>query len=99
MNDFKLQLSVAQEKLAKQQAALRKLEAGLNAVKSFQSDATLCPLDSNEIGEKITTKDCLTIVEELKRQIYEDSRTLDNFKKQSSSSWVCSLLTTPSTSM
>lgn len=80
---LKLQLSVAQEKLAKQQAALRKLEAGLNAVKNFRSDATLCPLDSSEIGEKITTKDCLAIVEELKRQIYEDSRTLDNFKKQS----------------
>jgi len=80
---LKLQLSVAQEKLAKQQAALRKLEAGLNAVKNFRSDATLCPLGSSEIGEKITTKDCLAIVEELKRQIYEDSRTLDNFKKQS----------------
>lgn len=80
---LKLQLSVAQEKLAEQQAALRKLEAGLNAVKNFRSDATLCPLGSSEIGEKITTKDCLAIVEELKRQIYEDSRTLDNFKKQS----------------
>ena len=80
---LKLQLSVAQEKLAKQQAALRKLEAGLNAVKNFRSDATLCPLGSSEVGEKITTKDCLAIVEELKRLIYEDSRTLDNFKKQS----------------
>ena len=80
---LKLQWSVAQEKLAKQQAALRKLEAGLNAVKNFRSDATLCPLGSSEIGEKITTKDCLAIVEELKRLIYEDSRTLDNFKKQS----------------
>lgn len=80
---LKLQLSVAQEKLAEQQAALRKLEAGLIAVKNFRSDATLCPLGSSEIGEKITTKDCLAIVEELKRQIYEDSRTLDNFKKQS----------------
>lgn len=50
---------------------------------SFRSDETLCPLGSNEIGEKITTKDCLAIVEELKRLIYEDSRTLDNFKKQS----------------
>lgn len=80
---LKLQLSVAQEKLAKQQAALKKLEAGLNAVKNFRSDATLCPLGCSEIGEKITTKDCLSIVEELKRQIYEDSRTLDNFKKQS----------------
>ncbi len=80
---LKLQLSVTQEKLTKQQAALRKLEAGLNAVKNFRSDATLCPLGSSEIGEKITTKDCLAIVEELKRQIYEDSRTVDNFKKQS----------------
>lgn len=80
---LKLQLSVAQEKLAKQQAGLRKLEAGLNAVKNFRSDATLCPLDSNEIGEKITTKDCLALVEELKRQIYEDGRSLDSFKKQS----------------
>ena len=80
---LKLQLSVTQEKLTKQQSALRKLEAGLNAVKNFRSDATLCPLGSSEIGEKITTKDCLAIVEELKRQIYEDSRTLDNFKKLS----------------
>lgn len=39
---LKLQLSVTQEKLTKQQAALRKLEAGLNAVKNFRSDATLC---------------------------------------------------------
>ena len=80
---LKLQLSVATTQLDKQQAALRKLEAGLNAVRSFRSDETLCPLGSNEIGEKITTKDCLAIVEELKRLIYEDSRTLDNFKKQS----------------
>lgn len=87
---LRLQLSVAKTQLDKQQAALRKLEAGLNAVKSFRSDEILCPLGSNEIGlgsneigEKITTKDCLSIVEELKRLIYEDSRTLDNFKKQS----------------
>lgn len=78
-----LQLSVAKTQLDKQQAALKKLEAGLKAVMSFRSDETLCPLGSNEIGEKITTKDCLAIVEELKRLIYEDSRTLDNFKKQS----------------
>ena len=80
---LKLQLSVATTQLDKQQAAFGKLEAGLNAVRSFRSDETLCPLASNEIGEKITTKDCLAIVEELKRLIYEDSRTLDNFKKQS----------------
>ena len=80
---LKLQLSVAKTQLDKQQAAFGKLEAGLNAVRSFRSDETLCPLSSNEIGEKITTKDCLAIVEELKRLIYEDSRTLDNFKKQS----------------
>ena len=80
---LKLQLSVATTQLDKQQAGLGKLEAGLNAVRSFRSDETLCPLGSNEIGEKITTKDCLAIVEELKRLIYEDSRTLDNFKKQS----------------
>ena len=80
---LKLQLSVVTTQLDKQQAALRKLEAGLNAVRSFRSDETLYPLGSNEIGEKITTKDCLAIVEKLKRLIYEDSRTLDNFKKQS----------------
>lgn len=80
---LQLQLSVAKTQLDKQQAALKKLEAGLKAVMSFRSDETLCPLGSNEIGEKITTKDCLTIVEELKRQIYEDGRSLDNFKKQS----------------
>lgn len=80
---LQLQLSEAQSQLTKQQTALKKLDAGLNAVRSFRRDETLCPLESNEIEEKITTKDCLTIVEELKRLIYEDSRTLDNFKKQS----------------
>lgn len=80
---LQLQLSEAQSQLTKQQTALKKLDAGLNAVRSFRRDETLCPLESNEIEEKITTKDCLTVVEELKRQIYEDSRTLDNFKKQS----------------
>lgn len=80
---LQLQLSEAQSQLTKQQTALKKLDAGLNAVRSFRRDETLCPLESNEIEEKITTKDCLAIVEELKRQIYEDSRTLDNFKKQS----------------
>ena len=69
---LKLQLSVAQSQLTKQQTALKKLDAGLNAVRSFRRDETLCPLESNEIEEKITTKDCLSIVEELKRQIYED---------------------------
>lgn len=80
---LQLQLSEAQSQLTKQQTALKKLDAGLNAVRSFRRDETLCPLESNEIEEKITTKDCLTIVEELKRQIYEDGRSLDNFKKQS----------------
>ena len=80
---LQLQLSEAQSQLTKQQTALKKLDAGLNAVRSFRRDETLCPLESNEIEEKITTKDCLTIVEELKRLIYEDIRTLDNFKKQS----------------
>lgn len=80
---LQLQLSEAQSQLTKQQTALKKQDAGLNAVRSFRRDETLCPLESNEIEEKITTKDCLTIVEELKRLIYEDSRTLDNFKKQS----------------
>lgn len=80
---LQLQLSEAQSQLTKQQTALKKLDAGLNEVRSFRRDETLCPLESNEIEEKITTKDCLTIVEELKRQIYEDGRSLDNFKKQS----------------
>lgn len=80
---LQLQLAEAQSQLAKQQTALKMLDAGLNAVRSFRRDETLCPLESNEIEEKITTKDCLTIVEELKRQIYEDGRSLDNFKKQS----------------
>lgn len=80
---LQLQLSEAQSQLTKLQTALKKLDAGLNAVRSFRRDETLCPLESNEIEEKITTKDCLTIVEELKRQIYEDGRSLDNFKKQS----------------
>lgn len=80
---LQLQLSEAQSQLTKLQTALKKLDAGLNAVRSFRRDETLCPLESNEIEEKITTKDCLSIVEELKRQIYEDGRSLDNFKKQS----------------
>lgn len=59
---LQLQLSEAQSQLTKQQTALKKLDAGLNAVRSFRRDETLCPLESNEIEEKITTKDCLTIV-------------------------------------
>ena len=77
-----VQLSLAQEALAKQQAGLRKLEAGLNAVKTFRSDDTLCPVGSQEIEEKATAKDCSAIVEDLKRQIYSDGRSLDAFKKQ-----------------
>ncbi len=77
-----VQLSLAQEALAKQQAGLRKLEAGLNAVKTFRNDDTLCPVGSQEIEEKTTAKDCSAIVEDLKRQIYSDSRSLDAFKKQ-----------------
>ena len=77
-----VQLSLAQETLAKRQAGLRKLEAGLNAVKTFRGDDTLCPVGSQEIEEKTTVKDCSAIVEELKRQIYSDGRSLDAFKKQ-----------------
>ena len=77
-----VQLSLAQETLAKQQAGLRKLEAGLNAVKTFRGDDTLCPVGSQEIEEKTTVKDCSAIVEDLKRQIYSDGRSLDAFKKQ-----------------
>ena len=77
-----VQLSLAQEALAKQQAGLRKLEAGLNAVKTFRGDDTLCPVGSQEIEEKTTVKDCSAIVEDLKRQIYSDGRSLDAFKKQ-----------------
>ena len=77
-----VQLSLAQEALAKRQAGLRKLEAGLNAVKTFRGDDTLCPVGSQEIEEKTTVKDCSAIVEELKRQIYSDGRSLDAFKKQ-----------------
>ena len=77
-----VQLSLAQETLAKQQAGLRKLEAGLNAVKTFRGDDTLCPVGSQEIEEKTTAKDCSAIVEDLKRQIYSDGRSLDAFKKQ-----------------
>ena len=78
-----LQLQVVQDKLAKQQAELRKAEDGLNAVKTFRSNDTFCPIGSNEVEEKTTTKDCLSIVEELKSQIFADRNSLDNFKKQS----------------
>ena len=78
-----LQLQVVQDKLANQQVELRKAEDGLNAVKTFRSNDTFCPIGSNEVEEKTTTKDCLSIVEELKSQIFADRNSLDNFKKQS----------------
>ena len=78
-----LQLQVVQDKLAKQQTELRKTEDGLNAVKAFRSNDTFCPIGSNEVEEKTTTKDCQSIVEELKSQIFADRNSLDNFKKQS----------------
>ena len=78
-----LQLQGVQEKLAKQQSELRKMETGLDAVKAFRSNDTFCPIGSNEVEEKTTTKDCLSIVEELKSQIFADRNALDNFKKQS----------------
>lgn len=78
-----MQLQVVQERLTKQQAELRKTEDGLKAVKNFRSQDTFCPIGSNEVEEKTTTKDCLSIVEELKSQIFADRNSLDNFKKQS----------------
>lgn len=78
-----LQIGMAQEQLGKLQAEQKGLENGLNAVKAFRSNETLCPVGSNEVEEKTTTKSCLVIVEELKNQIYNDVRSLDNFKRQS----------------
>lgn len=77
-----LQIGLAQDKLGKLQAEQKALESGLNAVKAFRGNETLCPLGSNEVEEKTTTKSCLVIVEELKSQIYNDVRSLDNFKRQ-----------------
>lgn len=77
-----LQIGLAQDKLGKLQAEQKALESGLNAVKAFRGNETLCPLGSNEVEEKTTTKSCSVIVEELKSQIYNDVRSLDNFKRQ-----------------
>ena len=80
---FSLQLQMEQDKLTKLQDRLRETEKGLDSVKSFRSNDTFCPVNSNEVEEKATTKNCLFIVEELKTQIFEDRNALDNFKKQS----------------
>lgn len=77
-----LQLGVTQDKLNKQKAELKSLENGLDAVKAFRSDEMLCPIGSNEVAEKTTTKGCKTIVEELKSRIYSDVKSLDIFKRQ-----------------
>lgn len=77
------QIGLAHDKLGKLQAEQKALESGLNAVKAFRGNETLCPLGSNEMEEKTTTKSCMVIVEELKNQIYNDVRSLDNFKRQS----------------
>ena len=77
-----LQIGLAQEKLGKLQTEQKAMESGLNAVKAFRSNESLCPLGSNEVEEKTTTKNCIVIVEELKNQIYNDVRSLDNFKRQ-----------------
>ena len=77
-----LQMGLAQDKLSKLQAEQKTLEDGLNAVKAFRGNETLCPLGSNEVEEKTTTKSCLGIVEELKSQIIQSIDSLNNFKRQ-----------------
>ena len=77
-----LQLGVAQNKLNRQKEEQKNLESGLDAAKVFRSDETLCPIGSNEVAEKTTTKGCKTIVEELKSRIYSDVKSLDYFKRQ-----------------
>ena len=77
------QMNLASGKLHKSQDALKNLEAGLEAVKNFRGDETLCPTGSTELEEKATVKDCLAVVEELKRLIYNDGRAVeDTFKRQ-----------------
>lgn len=77
-----LQLGMMQDKLNRQKAELKNLESGLDAAKVFRSDETLCPIGSNEMAEKTTAKGCKAIVEELKSRIYNDVKSLDNFKRQ-----------------
>ena len=77
-----LQMGLAQDKLSKLQAEQKTLENGLNAVKAFRGNETLCPLGSSEVEEKTTTKSCLVIVEELKSQIILSIESLNNFKRQ-----------------
>ena len=77
-----LQMGLAQGKLNKLQVGQKTLENGLNAVKAFRGNETLCPLGSNEVEEKTTTKSCWGIVEELKSQIIQSIDSLNNFKRQ-----------------
>lgn len=77
-----LQMGLAQGKLNKLQVGQKTLENGLNAVKAFRGNETLCPLGSNEVEEKTTTKSCWSIVEELKSQIIQSIDSLNNFKRQ-----------------
>lgn len=77
-----LQINLVQEKRNKLQVEHKALENGLNDVNAFRSNETYCPLGSNEVEEKTTTKSCKVVVEELKNQIYNDIHSLDNFKRQ-----------------
>ena len=77
-----LQIDLLQDQMAKIQAEYKDLVSGLDAVKAFRGNDTLCPLGSNEMEEKTTRKSCKVIVEELKNQIYNDVKSLDNFKRQ-----------------
>ena len=76
------QIGLAQEKLGKLQARRKELQNGLDTVKAFRSDDNFCPVGSNELEEKATSKSCLAIVDELKGQIFGDDRLLSNFKRQ-----------------
>ncbi|MDO4164713.1 MAG: ATP-binding protein [Bacteroides sp.] len=66
-------------------AVLRKqqqdLHDGLNEVAAFRHDATFCPPDSMEVGDRPTRKDCKTLVTELKSLIVSTIRKTDEFKK------------------
>ena len=78
-----LQLNMVIEKLNKLKAGQKALENGLEAVKVFRSDETLCPIGSNEVEEKATTKSCRAVVEELRSLIYSDVKAVNTFKQQS----------------
>lgn len=76
------QMATLQERMDKQKVDLKMLEDGIESVKNFRNNDTLCPIGCHEVAEKTSTRNCCAIVESLKCRIYEEGKQLDSFKKQ-----------------